>query len=89
MNLHLNEFAPLIGFPETEILTSEVWERSPYPIDINRGLRYITIDCDVVNTSLNFDVNGKGSFTVSTLPVTSDQHLNGTTTFFKDIGSRV
>jgi hypothetical protein len=50
VNLHLNEFAPLIGFPETEILTSEVWERSPYPIDINRGLRYITIDCDVVNT---------------------------------------
>jgi hypothetical protein len=89
VNLHLNEFAPLIGFPETEILTSEVWERSPYPIDINHGLRYITIDCDVVNTSVNFGVDSKGSFTVSTLPVTSDQHLNGTTTFFKDIGSRV
>lgn len=58
-------------------------------VDVNRGLKYININCDLVDTSGNIDTNGHRSYTLATLPIPSEQLLNSTVTNFKGINSSV
>ena len=59
--LNLYRFGPLLGFPENEIIPKNTKSKSYFPVDINRGLRYVTIGCNCVNTDRNFDTNGNPS----------------------------
>ena len=88
-NLNLKKFAPLLGFPEDEILSDGTWETSPNVVDVNRGLRYININCSIVDTSENSNTDGGRSYTLASLPIPSDQTLNSTATLFKNIDSKV
>ena len=45
--------------------------------DINRGLHYISICCDAVDRTKNFDNEGKRSCTITSLPITTNQTLKG------------
>ena len=56
---------------------------------MNLGLRYITVECNCVNTDKNFNSAGKGSKVIVTVPVTSEQSLNSTVTIYEDIYSEV
>lgn len=49
-------------------------------VEINRGLKYVTISCTDVNSIHNLNVSGRRSFLVSTLPVTTEQTLYSTVT---------
>ena len=53
--LNLYHFGPLLGFLPDAILPINTKTKSPSVVDINRGLRYITIGCNCVNTDRNFD----------------------------------
>ena len=55
-NLNLKKFGKLLGFPENEIVNSGTWKISPSVVDINKGLRYVNINCNIVNTVF-FDAN--------------------------------
>ena len=88
-NLNLKKFGKLLGFPENEIVSSGTWKTSPGVVDVNKGLRYVNINCNIVNTSGNIDADGYRSYALASLPIPSDQLLNSTVTKFKGINSSV
>ena len=50
-NVNLKNFAPLLGFPANAV--------TPSNVDVNLGLRYVTVGCNCVDTDKNFDPAGK------------------------------
>ena len=88
-NLNLKKFGELLGFPKNEIVNSGTWKTSPGVVDVNKGLRYVNIKCNIVNTSGNIDTDGHRSYALASLPIPSDQLLNSTVTKFKGIDSSV
>ena len=88
-DLNLGKLGPLLGFPENEVVSDGVWKTSPKVVDVNLGLRYINIDCDVINTTENSDTKGKRSYPLATIPVTTEQSLNGSVSVFRGIDSEV
>ena len=88
-NLKLKKFGKLLGFPENEVVGSRTWKTSPSVVDVNKGLRYVNINCNIVNTVGNIGTDGHWTCALATLPIPSDQLLNSTVTQFKGIDSSV
>ena len=87
--LNLYHFGPLLGFPPNAIIPKNTRTKSPFVVDINRGLRYITIGCNCVNTDRNFDTNGNPSRVFARIPVTTEQSLNESVTPYDNIHTSV
>ena len=87
--LNLLNFGPLLGFPVNKVIQANTWTNSPSNVDVNLGLRYVTVGCDCVDTDRNFDSNGRRSKIIATIPVTSEQSSNSSVTFYDNIHSEV
>ena len=87
--LNLLNFGPLLGFPVNKVRQPNTWTNSPSNVDVNIGLRYVTVECNCVDTNKNFDWNGRRSKVIATVPVTSEQSLNSSITFYDTIRSEV
>ena len=76
---------------ENGIINSGTWKTSPNVVDVNKGLRYVNIKCNIciANTSRNIDTDGHRSYALASLPIPLDQLLNSTVTKFKGINSSV
>ena len=81
----LNRFGILLGFPNHQIVKKGVKITSPSTVDVNLGLRYVTVECNHADPEKNYDRNGKHSKIIATFPVTSEQSLNNSVTHY---GSR-
>ena len=57
-------------------------------VDINCGLHYISICCDAVDRTKNFDNEGKRGCMITSLPITTSQTLKGMVSYFDNIDSR-
>ena len=88
-NLNLKKFGPLLGFPVNKVLNSGSWITSPKVVDVNRGFRFVNVNCSIVDTTSNFNTNGERSQTIVSLPIPTDQSLNSTVSFFKNINVKV
>ena len=87
--LNLLNFGPLLGFPVNTVKQANTWTNSPSNVDVNLGLQYVTVGCDCVDTDRNFDSNGRRSKVITTIPITSEQSLNSSVTFYDNIHSEV
>ena len=87
--LNLLNFGPLLGFAVSKVIQANTWTNSPSNVDVNLGLRYVTIECNCVDTDRNFNANGRRSKVIATVPVTSEQGLNSSVTFYDNIHSEV
>ena len=87
--LNLLNFGPLLGFPVNKIIQPNTWTNSPSNVDVNLGLRYVTVEYNCVDTDRNFDSNGRRSKVIATVPVTSEQSLSSLITFYDTIKSEV
>ena len=87
-DLNLKNLAPLLGFPKDKVIQANAWTTSSN-VDVNLGLRYVTVECSSVDTDRNFDRNGKKSKVIATLPVTTEQSLNSSVTHYRDLTSEV
>ena len=85
--LNLLNFGPLLGFPVSKIIQPNTW--TPSNADINLGLRYVTVGCNCVDTDRNFNLTGRRSKVIATVPVTLEQSLNSSATFYDNIRSEV
>ena len=56
--LELGEFGVLLGLAKNTVAQRDVWKDSR-TVNINMGLKFITIGCGCINTLKNFDINGK------------------------------
>ena len=87
--LNLYHFGPLLGFPPNAIIPKNTKTKSPSVVDINCGLRYITIGCNCVNTDRNFDTYGNPSRVFARIPATTEQSLNESVTVYDNIHTSV
>ncbi len=57
--LNLKNFGLLLGFSLSYTVLPKVWKTSPNAVDINLGLRYVTLSCDSINSAKNFGRQGR------------------------------
>ena len=79
--VNLKKFGKLLGFPENHELplgttASPIPTASPNPVDVNHGLRWLTVTCDLIDSSKNTDLNGDQSTILAFLPITPGTRLN-------------
>ncbi len=74
--LGLGKCGTLLGFPMSYTVTPKVWRTSLNAVDINLGLRYVTLDCNSINSARNFNRQGKQSQTLFTFPILPNQNLS-------------
>ena len=72
----LKKLGTLLGFPENHELAANIAEVSHDPVDVNFGLRYLTVTCDLIDESKNIDLNGGESNILAFLPITPGTRLN-------------
>ena len=87
-DINLKNLGLLPGFTKNKVTQKITKVESDSMVDINRGLHYISICCDAVDKSKNFDNEGKRSCMIATLPLTTDQTLKGSVTHFSNVDSR-
>ncbi len=85
--LNLRNFSLLLGFPLSYTISPKVWKTSPKAVDINLGLRYVTLNCNSINSAKNFDRQGRRSQTLFTFPILPNQNLSSAVSYFSNIGS--
>ncbi len=86
-NLNLKNFGLLLGFSSAFVVLPKVWKNSLNVVDVNLGLRHVTLNCMSVNSAKNFNRYGRRSHTISTFPVLPNQNLSSAVTYFSNIGS--
>ena len=72
----LKKFGKLLGFPENHEVTAGTSAASPKPVDVNHGLKYLTVTCDLIDPSKNIDLEGEESNILAFLPITPGTRLN-------------
>ena len=87
--INLLNFGYFLGLPVNTIIQANTSTNSPSNVDVNLGLQYVTVGCNCVDTDRNFDSIGKRSKVIATIPVTSEQSLNESVTFYHNIHSSV
>ena len=74
--VNLKKLGPLLGFAENHQLTAKTNEASSNPVDVNHGLRWLTVTCDLIDQSKNIDLDGEESNILAFLPITPGTRLN-------------
>ena len=74
--VNLKKFGKLLGFPENQALSNSTTTKSPNPVDVNHGLRYLIVTCDLIDETKNMDLDGTESDILAFLPVTPGTRLN-------------
>ena len=72
----LKKFGKLLGFPENQVLPVGSTTASQKPVDVNHGLRYLIVRCDLIDSSKNIGLDGNGSDILAFLPITPGTRLN-------------
>ena len=72
----LKKLGLLLGFPENHKVGANATELSSKPVDVNHGLRWLTVTCDLIDQSKNIDLDGNESNILAFLPVTPGTRLN-------------
>ena len=88
--INLKKFGKLLGFPENKVLpAAKQTHKSPKPVDVNHGLRYLIVTCDLIDKTKNMDLDGAESDILAFLPVTPGTRLNSNCYVYnKDYSSR-
>ena len=73
--VNLKKFGKLLGFPEDHELSAGA-SASPNPVDVNHDLRWLTVTCDLIDSSKNMDLKGNESDVLAFLPITPGTRLN-------------
>ena len=76
VTVNLKKLGPLLGFKEDHVLVANTNEASSEPVDVNHGLRYLTVTCDLIDQSKNIDLDGEESDILAFLPITPGTRLN-------------
>ena len=76
-SVNLKKFGKLLGFPENHsLLNNSNVVKSPNPVDVNHGLRYLIVTCDLIDETKNMNLDGTESDVLAFLPVTPGTRLN-------------
>ena len=76
VTVDLKKLGVLLGFPENHEVAAGTSAASPKSVDVNHGLKYLTVTCDLIDPSKNIDLEGKQSNILAFLPITPGTRLN-------------
>ena len=76
VTVNLKKLGVLLEFAENHLLAANTNEVATKPVDVNHGLRYLTVTCDLIDRSKNIDVGGEESDILAFLPITPGTRLN-------------
>ena len=85
-DVDLKKLGKLLGFPENHVLSANSTETSPKAVDINHGLRYLTVACDFIDEAKN-SWRGGDSTILAFIPVTPGTRLNSTSYVYEKKGA--
>ena len=74
--VNLKKLGSLLGFAENHQLAGKTSEASSNAVDVNHGLRWLTVTCDLIDMSKNIDLDGEESNILAFLPITPGTRLN-------------
>ena len=84
---NFKQLGPLLGLqPNTELSSATT---PPKMVDINRGLRRVDIQCDVIDKFSNIGINGQPSDVMISIPIPTDKTLKGSLSYYNNINNRV
>ena len=84
---NFGKLGPLLGLqPNTELSSTTT---PPNMVDINRGLRRVDIQCDIIDKFSNIDINGQPSDIMTSIPIPTDKTLKGSLCYYNNINSKV
>ena len=75
-SLELGLVGELLGFGPNKTIPKNTFTDSN-TVNINLGVRSISIDCSLINSTRNWNRYQKGSEVIATLPVSTEMPLNG------------
>ena len=79
--INLKTLSSILGFSSNKEIAANTLTESDSVVNINNGLEYVNIHCNLINKSRNF-VNGKRSNIMTQIPIPSNQTLKGSVTHF-------
>ena len=82
--VNLKNLGELLGFPADTTIPQNTVARSPKAVDVNRGLRYLKVTCDLANPLKNVDTDGNTNTNISYLPIPPGTRLNSTVSSFNE-----
>ena len=83
-SLNLGSSGLLLGFKKDTIIQRKVYKDSN-EVNVNMGLKFVSVGCDIVNPSKNFYTNGERSKTIAIFPITTEKPLFNYISFYKDV----
>ena len=57
--VNLRKLGVLLGFAENQQLTAKTSKASSNSVDVNHGLRWLTVTCDLIDPSKNIELDGR------------------------------
>ncbi len=81
--INLKTFGELLGFNANTSIQKGI-VKSPKAVDVNSGLRYLTITCDLVDSFRNVDINGSVNTNIAYLPIPPGTRLHSTVSVFNE-----
>ncbi len=80
----LKNFGKLLGFNAGTTIPTGRTPEAPHPVDVNLGLRYLTIACDLVDSFRNVDISGGVDTNIAYLPIPPGTRLNSTVSIYNE-----
>lgn len=83
-----NKLMELLGF-KSGFFDASTTTKSDEQVNINNGLKYVKVRCNIVDNQCNINEMGKKDDTIVSLPITSTQPLFGSVQSYFDIESKI
>ena len=79
--MNLKTLSPILGFSSNKEVVANTLTESDSVVNINNGLEYVNIHCNLINASRNF-LDGKRSDILCQIPIPSNQTLKRSVSYF-------
>ncbi len=80
----LKTFGKLLGFSANTTVSTGQTPEAPYQVDVNLGLRYLTIGCDLADSLRNVNTDGGVDTNITYLPIPPGTRLNSTVSVYEN-----
>ena len=85
--INLKNFRPILGFDQNKTISVNAKTKSGL-VNINSGLKFINISCNIIDTHNNIYMDAKSGSLVS-LAITTTQSLKGSVQHYSDIEFKI
>ena len=82
--INLKNFGKLLGFAADRTIDVGRTPEPRHSVDVNLGLRYLTVACDLADTFRNVNINGGVDANIAYLPIPPATRLNSTASMYEN-----